>query len=76
MHPNVTALEIPTSETVDSEFQQESTDQKRIGRALKHIKKSTRYSEKVKDYLFKICEEYDRTGKRPDSSLLSEELKK
>ena len=53
MHPNVTALEIPTSETVDSEFQQESTDQKRIGRALKHIKKSTRYSEKVKDYCLK-----------------------
>ena len=69
-------IQTVTSETVDSQFQQESTDQKRIGWALKHRKKATRFSEKVKDYLFKICEECDRTGKRPDSSSLSEELKR
>lgn len=48
------------SETVNVGNQQESTED-RTGWALKYRKKVTRFSQRVKDYLYNICEECDRT---------------
>lgn len=51
------------SETVNVGNQQESTED-RTGWALKYRKKVTRFSQRVRDYLYKICEECDRTGRK------------
>jgi hypothetical protein len=60
----------------DDDGLHEDPAEKRAGWALKCRRKATRFSQQVKDYLFRILEECDRTGKRPDSASLSEELKK
>ena len=55
---------------------QKGTSPTSKGWALKSITRSSRFSPKVKDYVLNIFNSCEKSGKRPNYSSLSEELKK
>ena len=61
---------------VNTEESENDMESQNMGWALKCTAKNARFSVKVKTYLLDIFVQCDKSGKRPNYGMLSEELKK